>query len=351
MRRLNYLGVIGIGLIALMPASVMAHQKWFVDQQQYPLETTAILSWRTALGLGIGLAVVAAACLIERIVQRSRLPNELTDRLAQAEQRLVRLYDWVPLVFGIHVAIPLLVSGIQLDFIAPNLELQRNGIGGILALLEIVVGLSFLYGAFTRWGALLLIGLLFAGGLVFGLENVAEHVVYAGIAAFFYIVGRGPFSVDGLLGIGQPRDPALTRWAVPGLRIGMGASIMVLGFTEKLWNAPMGLAFLETYQFNFFPAIGLPFVTNEIFVLLAGVVEVTAGVLLISGLFTRLAILGLWLPFNLTLPLLGWQELVGHLPIYGIMVVLLIWGTEQGYGVREGVAALGRGGRIQLARR
>jgi DNA-directed RNA polymerase specialized sigma24 family protein len=36
----------------------------------------------------------------------------------------------------------------------------------------------------------------------------------------------------------------------------------------------------------------------------------------------------LWLPFTLTLPLLGWRERVGNLPVYGIMALLLICGDE-----------------------
>ena len=52
------------------------------------------------------------------------------------------------------------------------------------------------------------------------------------------------------------------------------------------------------------------------------------GMLLISGAFVRLMTLILWVPFNLTLPFLGWRELVGHLPIYGIMGLLVIWGEE-----------------------
>ncbi len=336
-------------VLALLPSTAAAHQKWFVDQFRYPLESSAIFSWRTLLGLGIAFAVLGGAYIVDRLLRRAHLPREISSRLADAEDRLVRLYDWVPLVLGLHVAVPLLVLGVQLEFLAPNLKLARDGLGGLLALGQIVVALSFIYGALTRYGALLLVALVLVGMLVFGVENIAEHVVYIGVAVFFYILGRGPFSVDGLIGFNTTQTKAPTRYAVPALRIGMGASILVLGFTEKLWNLPMGLAFLEQYQFNFFPAIGLPFITNEIFVLMAGVVEVTAGILLISGLLTRVAILGLWLPFNLTLPLLGWQELVGHLPIYGIMVVLLIFGTEQGFSVRRGMSALARGRRVEAA--
>ena len=32
-----------------------------------------------------------------------------------------------------------------------------------------------------------------------------------------------------------------------------------------------------------------------------------------------------WLPFNLTLTIFDWVELVGHLPFYGALAVLLIW--------------------------
>lgn len=347
--KLHWLGLLVAGIAALVPTPVAAHQKWFVEPDQFLLETGAILSWRTALGLGVAFAALGAALLVDRLIRRAPLPSELSERLQSAEERLTRLYDWVPLVFGIHVAIPLLVMGIQLEFIAPNLDLRPNGIGGFLALGEIVVALSLIYGALTRYGALLLMALVVAGIPVFGLENVAEHVVYIGIAIFFYILGRGPFSVDGLLGLNRPRNAAHIRYAVPALRIGMGASILVLGFTEKLWNVPMGLAFLDAYPLNFFPAIGLSQINNEVFVIMAGVVEVTAGLLLMSGVLTRVAILVLWLPFNLTLPFLGWQELVGHLPLYGIMVVLLIFGTTQGMGVRHGINALARRRRVQLA--
>jgi hypothetical protein len=91
----------------------------------------------------------------------------------------------------------------------------------------------------------------------------------------------------------------------------------------------MGVEFLERYPLNFFPAIGFAGISNADFILIAGTVELTFGLLLISGAFVRLMTLILWVPFNLTLPFLGWRELVGHLPIYGIMALLVIWGEER----------------------
>ncbi|MDQ3426556.1 MAG: hypothetical protein M3477_01870, partial [Gemmatimonadota bacterium] len=150
-----------------------------------------------------------------------------------------------------------------------------------------------------------------------------------GIAFFLFAAGRGPLAFDmSLERLHRPVE-RLMPYAVPVLRVLTGLSIVVVAFTEKLWNLPMGLAFLAEHPFNFFPALGLSTIGDSEFLLIAGTVELTFGLLLMSGVFVRLIILALWLPFNLTLPLLGWSELVGHLPIYGIMGLLLIWGEEQ----------------------
>ena len=61
--------------------------------------------------------------------------------------------------------------------------------------------------------------------------------------------------------------------------------------------------------------------------LLVGLTEATIGALLISGRLPRLVVLGMWAPFHLGIPLLPSQELVGHLPIFGIMYLLLVHGA------------------------
>jgi hypothetical protein len=54
-------------------------------------------------------------------------------------------------------------------------------------------------------------------------------------------------------------------------------------------------------------------------------VELAIGLLLVFGVFVRETIIVAWLPFNLTLTVFNWVELVGHLPFYGIMALLLVW--------------------------
>ena len=51
------------------------------------------------------------------------------------------------------------------------------------------------------------------------------------------------------------------------------------------------------------------------------------GAALLSGYLTRVTILGLWIPFNLGIPFLPPEELIGHLPILATTYVLLVRGT------------------------
>jgi NADH dehydrogenase len=51
--------------------------------------------------------------------------------------------------------------------------------------------------------------------------------------------------------------------------------------------------------------------------------------LLVSGILTRVVILGMWVPFNVGVPFLPPQELIGHLPIFGIMYLLFVDGARE----------------------
>jgi hypothetical protein len=43
------------------------------------------------------------------------------------------------------------------------------------------------------------------------------------------------------------------------------------------------------------------------------------------GFFPRLIVATAWVFINMTLTIFSWVELVGHLPLYGVMAVLLAW--------------------------
>jgi hypothetical protein len=331
-------------LLVLWPAAaVHAHEKWFVEHPEaFPLQLDRAAVQRSAAAFATGAAGIGAAFVLERLWnRRRRRPSVGAPDLAKSKADLMRLLAWMPVILAFHAAAPLIVSGVQRELFVPNLALPRTFFGGAVALAEIVVALGFVYGVLTRPAALVLVALFPVGMLVFGPVEIMEHVHLMGIALFFFIMGRGLYSFDGLTDVPRPR---VRRWiphAVPALRLLAGLSIVWVGFTEKLWNVPLGLAFLERHPLNFMPSLGFREFSDADFVIAAGMTEVAMGMIIASGLVTRLVIVAAWVPFNLSLPFLGWVELVGHLPIYGIMAVLLLWGGKRdvrGY-VREMEAA------------
>ena len=112
------------------------------------------------------------------------------------------------------------------------------------------------------------------------------------------------------------------------LRVAAGSALIVVAFAEKLANPALALDFLAKHpHFNVAQEVGLHMSDLE-FVRLAGVVEVLFGLLVISGALPQLCVLIAGVPFNATLYFVGTIELLGHLPIYAAMLVLLVYGSD-----------------------
>jgi uncharacterized membrane protein YphA (DoxX/SURF4 family) len=163
---------------------------------------------------------------------------------------------------------------------------------------------------------------------VFGLEPMLENAHYLGFAAFFLLAGRGPFSVDHLLFPRTEPSAHLIALAPLALRIGVGISLVTVAFTEKLANPVLVQSFLQQHPLNFTAFLGIP-MSDQLFAQCAGAVELLVGLFILFGLFPRLIIVIAWLPFNLTLTIFEWIELIGHLPFYGALAFLLIWNADR----------------------
>lgn len=307
---------------------MILHERWFLDEARFPVQFGTWSSANSIVPVAVALGITVVATVIWRALgRRSVVPGPIA--LGMPWENYVRLLSWVPLVIGVHMGVTLLVSGMNRQFFVPNLELPANLLGGLLGMVEIAIALSFIYGALARPAAAGLGVAWIIGMLVFGPLRLIEHTEILGIAFFLFATGRGPLAFDMVLDrLNKPVAP-LIPYAVPVLRISLGIGLTVAAFTEKLWNIPMGLAFLSDHRFNFFPYIGLPGIDDTKFLLIAGAVELLLGLMLIAGTYVRLIIILTLIPFNLSLPFLGWRELVGHLPTYGILALLLLWGEER----------------------
>jgi hypothetical protein len=307
---------------------MVLHERWFLDETKFPVQFDTWSSANSLIPVAVALGITVLATLVWRGRGRhSVVPGPIA--LGMPWENYVRLLTWVPLVIGVHMGVTLLVSGVNRQLFIPNLVLPVNLPGALLGMVEIAIALSFIYGALARPAAAALGLTWIVGMLVFGPLRLIEHTEILGIAFFLFATGRGPLAFDMALDkLNKPVAP-LIPYAVPVLRISLGIGLAVTAFTEKLWNIPMGLAFLSKYHLNFFPHMGLAGIDDTKFLLIAGTVELLMGLMLIAGTYVRLMIILTLIPFNLSLPFFGWTELVGHLPTYGILALLLLWGDER----------------------
>ena len=108
-----------------------------------------------------------------------------------------------------------------------------------------------------------------------------------------------------------------------------GVALIVVAFDEKLAVPQLAVDFLAQHpDFNIARSIlGLELSDLE-FARVAGGIEVLFGLLLISGALPQLVVLAAGIPFNATLWFFGTNELMGHLPIYVTMLVVLVYGSS-----------------------
>ncbi len=301
----------------MAPAPAFAHVKWFEDPVRFPLRTDLILSDRTLLFLVASAVALAVLSIAQRIAGDAHWPHLGFFRTMAVG---------APTLLAVQAAIALVESAVQPSLFAPNLHLAVNGFGLTIAALMIFAAFSFITGIADWVGAIavvLLVGLAF---LLFPPLDALSQAFWAGIAVFVLIVGRPASTVGQLRPWFAKRHRAWSARAVAALRVITGIAIVAPALDEKIWNPAIGAAFLAGHpQFNFVRTyLGQAWFSDDFFVLAAGIAEGVIGVLLISGLLTRVVILGMWVPFNITIPFLPPTELLGHLPIFGIMYLLLV---------------------------
>jgi uncharacterized membrane protein YphA (DoxX/SURF4 family) len=303
---------------------VLGHVKWFTDPAPFPTQYDRLLSWPLLAALAVALVAIAVAYWIQH-----NIPEPAA---ARAFERFAR---FGPLALGVHIGVALIVAAALGLLFVPSLHVGDKGaIGSVLLVMEAVAGVSILLGLATRAGAVIL-GLL---GVVamqpFTFEGILEQVPILGIAIFLFLIGRGPLSFDRIRGVRPPISGELIPYAALSfLRILMGFGIAYNALTEKLLNEPLARSLLERY-----PQIALnrhAGLSDELFIWAAGTVELAIGLVIISGQITRPVMAVGAVLFTLTLFVFGWPELLGHLPLYGIMLLLFFAPNADTWQVRK----------------
>lgn len=321
-------------LLAGQPRTALAHEKWFTDPLFHPSEPALVLGERTLMALGAGLVAVLLLGLLQRLVGDPLWPRlPIFERMREGDVRLL----------AVQTAIALIYMAVRLALLTPHLSLPQAPLGFALAGVQLLIAFSFITRVLDRAGAALLILMGLVVAVLFSPLDAVQLAFYGGIAVLIFVSGVGRRAVSP-----QPpvHEPEWGQRALAALRVLSGVAFLFIALGDKIWNPDLGVAFLERYpHFNVPRLVGIN-VPDETFALMAGVIETAAGMLLISGFLTRVVIAVLLVPFNLTVPFLPAEEMIGHLPIFGILYVLLVngpgrWSLRRGRGAAGASAASG----------
>lgn len=300
----------GLAVAGAAPAS--AHEAWFVHHpESYPLDWSALASPATLAGI----AVAAVLAVVWRVVAQ-HVPSDLPPL-----RRLSALVPYVPRLLAAHLGASLLLLSWDGAVLDPGARLSGGGAELLLLVPQVVAGSLLLLGVAVRAAALAVVA---AGPVLLSLQGpraLLTGAVIVGVALF--LVAVPPRRRDhgrALL------DRAHLRPALLALRLGAAVSLLSLAVVEKLANPAMGVAMIEQQPvLNLLSPVG---VDAETFVLVAGVVELLFGLLVLSGAAPQVVGLVAAVPFTASLALFGMTELMGHLPVYGVLLVFVVLGSR-----------------------
>lgn len=293
-----------------------AHTTWFTDER--PAYDFEFLLQPASLALVCGAVLIAA------------LWRWASHRLPRPELRVLtgigRLAPWIPRILGIHAGVSLIAQAYGGTYLAPGMELPAGIAGTTLAIIEGSLGVWLVSGWRVRIAAALLVAAGPLGLIAYDPIAILERVDLLGIALFLVFIPPGP-DRHGAVSI----HPDRLRAPLFLVRLSAGGALVVLAGTEKLIRPDIGLALIDRYPIlNLASTVGLEIPDIE-FLRIAGAIELLFGLLVISGALPQIAVIVAGIPFNATLFFFGASELIGHLPIYGVMLAMLVYGSTTRY--------------------
>lgn len=306
-------------LCTFWASPAFSHVNWFVAERgetvpNYEFSDPIFIAWA-----GLATVMVAFSIWLDE-----RLP---TVRIVASKTR----HDFME-ILRVFTGMSFLLTAYEGALIAPH-QVIDGPLATKLLFLQAGIGILLIANRWLKYAALLML-VLHAGVLaISGLIVALEYSMVIGIALFLLFNN-----------VSDPdlRD-RLKPYSVAALRIWTGISLVALAIGEKLAPDALGQAFVAAYQWNFMQALGFDIFDDRLFVLSAGMVEAVIGIVLILGIMVRMAVLALSVMMAISNVVFIVQgnneaalvELIGHMPIIGTALVLLLLGYGQRLKVND----------------
>lgn len=311
-------------LMCMIGTGAAAHVNWFVEGDSEPLA-----NFGATEPIFLAWCVLAFLMVLFSIWLDGRLP---TLRVAQSKLR----HDFME-ILRVFTGMSFLLTAYEGALVAPH-KVADGSFGLLLVVMQAVIGIMLIANRWIKTAALLMLVLHVGVAVEFGILPALEYAIIIGIA-FFLLLN----SIED-----EKRRDLLKPYSVDVLRIWTGISLVALAAGEKLAPSALGQVFLAQYQWNFLQAIGFTVFDDRLFVLSAGMVEAVIGIVLILGTTVRLAVLALSFMMaisNIVFIVQGNNEaalveFIGHMPIIGVALLLLLLGSGQRLKITDAFAAL-----------
>lgn len=297
---------------ALAAVPAFAHEKWFVDHRAASPADTVFALVSPAFAATIIILAAAGfllAAWLDRRFDGSRL-SRWTDAKLMAFKFNPRT------VLGVAIGVSLMGAGLKGTLFAPSLVLGGDPWSVALGIAQIGLGSLFLFlePAYPELGALLI--LLFLGGLpVLPFWDLMEELFMVGAGILFLTGDAGRPGV-------RPPAPETTRKGYQAFRIILGVAFLVLS-TVKWLTPELTLAVVEQYRINFLAPLGA---TSAQFVFVSAVVETLVAACILLRVAFRPAVAVAFGFFLISVFFLGFQELLGHLPVKAALFMMFLYG-------------------------
>nr|WP_049912370.1 DoxX family protein [Natrialba hulunbeirensis] len=318
-------------LIIVATSRVGAHEEYVVDDEE-DVALGEFFSEALSDPFVVG-PLVAGALVVALLVGGYLLVRPFQRDLAAFRFAMREYVEYVPWLLRISLGIPLIGAGFSGYFISPALEID-------LRLFQLALGFLLLFGLATRVVALVGLATYLVGVVIW--PTLLLQLEFVGGLAAIALLGSGRPSADHVLQrvAGSPGtvyrrfDPVherarefqaridpYERYLPTVVRVGLGATFIYLGVTQKLLQPGLAVAVVDRYDLTaVIPA------SPELWVMGAGLAEAGLGIAIVLGLFTRASAAGALAMFSLTLFALPDDPVLAHVALFGMASVLLITG-------------------------
>jgi len=321
-----------LAAIWLVPAVAQAHERWVrhdykpFDRDYFRSMTGQVL--RLSLAAACAIAVIITLWYLVATVLLERLtPTSVEQQVEQAHRgsahhpllSLMRFFldGYLPSRWLVHAerisvfifarlpGLVFLLGAYDGWVVMPSFPVSGTP-GLVMRVIEAAVALWVLSGLFQV--ALGVVMLLVYTGLCVGYGLAAVDAIPVLASAFFYLFSR--------------RGITLNPQQIAGIRFGLGVGFFLLGLVNKIYDAQLFIGVGDSYP-NLVtgPQHVFPWLTREAWSFTTALGEMTFGLLLLLGIFSRLTSLALALIFGNFILVFGWAEIVHLYPIAGFAVL------------------------------